>query len=235
MERTSIAFLIGVAALLATACSGRVVTAEEMGQPVDVRQDRKVAEREVTCKPAKPGCHSEHLRKGEACYRLARQEAEAKKYYVCAATHLQMGVSQARDWTGLDRAQVYERLAESLWEWQIREEGREAERVVKRLWETARAFTIAEPQSVAAVYFLASAQLARAREAFLHPPPTPKKLTQKQIRTRTTQTPCQQIKEIEGWLKNALPRTLGTRHEAPYQKLNAEVMEAKRVIPNCSS
>ena len=90
-----------------------------------------VAQQPVTCAASSDGCNQLHLIKGDACYRLAKQGAEPRAHYQCAADELETGIAQTKVWreSGLDlnRAQTYENLCESLRNLQDMERGAAAE------------------------------------------------------------------------------------------------------------
>ncbi|NOZ25357.1 MAG: hypothetical protein GXO94_04605, partial [Nitrospirae bacterium] len=133
---------------------------------------------EVECKPSDEGCNQLHLMKGDACYRLAKAGKEPLKHFECAATSLERGIRETRQWRledlDLNRAQTYENLCESLRELQFMKKGVESEEVTRKLRLTAEEFLASEPGSVAAVYFLNKARLVGLADCLNRPDSCPR-------------------------------------------------------------
>lgn len=182
-----------------------------------------IAEQEVACTASEEGCNQLHLLKGDACFRLAKQGIEARTHYACAATHLETGIQQTTDWRleGLDlnRAQTSENLCEALREWQDLEQGDAAEGITRRRLAAAQAFLAAEPTHPAAVYFLNSARFTLLRKELLHPV--------------DAGALCGRLSEILRALDQAGPSARGTRYEANFERLRADVAGAKQTVAGC--
>jgi hypothetical protein len=182
-----------------------------------------IAEQEVTCQASEEGCNQLHLLKGDACFRLAKQGVDARTSYECAATHLEIGIQQTTNWQlgdlDLNRAQTYENLCEALRQWQDMERGDGANRITQRLLNTAQEFLTVEPENLAAIYFLSSAQFTTLRRELLHPD--------------DSRALCGKLNEILQALDKAMPRAQGTRYEATYYRLRSDVVGAKQTVAGC--
>ena len=126
--RFVLAVLLG-AALLLTAC-GTVGQLNKTKKHWHKQDYQWIAEQEISCKPSEQGCNQLHLLKGDACFRLAKQDVDPPTHYPCSAKHLALGIEQTREWQlkdlDLNRAQTYENLCESLRQWQDLERGQRA-------------------------------------------------------------------------------------------------------------
>jgi hypothetical protein len=182
-----------------------------------------IAEQEVACTASEEGCNQLHLLKGDACFRVAKQGVEARTHYACAATHLETGIAMTANWQAeglnLNRAQTYENLCEALRERQDLEQGEAAEGITGRLLATAQAFLAAEPAHPGAVYFLNSARFTLLRKELLHP--------------ADAGALCGKLNELLRALDGAGPGARGTRYEASFQKLRADVAGAKGAVAGC--
>lgn len=79
----------------------------------------KIAQTHVDCDAETEGCNQTHLIKGDACYRLAKAKTSPTENYLCAATELEQGIQQTKDWKGWEPVlgnpeQYYENFCESL-------------------------------------------------------------------------------------------------------------------------
>lgn len=189
-----------------------------------------IAEKEISCDASDEGCNQLHLIKGDACFRLAKQEesaekkAEARAHYECAVTHLETGIKQTTNWQqgvnlNLDRPQTYENLCEALRGWQDLETGEAAAQLTQRLFRTAQEFLTAEPGNLAAIYFLNSARFTMLRKDLLQP--------------EAPQALCEKLNKIIQALDDGMQRAEGGRYEANYRRLRLDVAGAKQIVPGC--
>ena len=183
-----------------------------------------IAQQQVTCSPAADGCNQLHLIKGDACFRLAKQGNEPRVHYACAATELQTGIDETRDWRldelDLGRAQTYENLCEALRQWQNLEKGPDADQLTRKLADAAQRFLAVEPGNLAAIYFQNSARFTMLRADLLDP--------------RDPADLCRQLNDILGALAAAEPRAGGTRYQANYARLRSDVSGAKATVAGCT-
>ena len=183
-----------------------------------------IAGQEISCKPSEEGCNQLHLLKGDACFRLAKQDVEPLAHYQCSAKHLNLGIQQTSDWQlkelDLNRAQTYENLCESLRQWQDLERGQRARQVAGLLLQTAEEFLAAEPGNLAAIYFLSSARYTMLQPELLDP--------------SDPQTLCRQLKGILEAVEANEPRAQGTRYGANYNRLRLDVSGARQAVPGCN-
>ena len=178
-----------------------------------------LAAQAVNCEATKAGCNQLHLLKGDACFRLAKEEAaankkeEAKAHYGCAVSAIETGMQQTSDWQAAGpRAQWYENLCESLRNWQDLEKGAPAEQLTNRLLATAQKFRAEEAEHPAAIYFANGAQFALLRKEILNP-------------TDATVL-CAKLNAIIADLDRGLPRA-GARYTANFQQLRSDVSGVK--------
>jgi len=129
---------------------------------------------DIKCKASDNACNQLHLIKGDACYRLGKQEIEPKKHFDCAIEHLEKGIKLTSEWKlgdlDLKQDQSYENLCESLRERQDMSKGSEADKFTRRLLETSENFEKALPGNLAAIYFNNGAKFTLLRGAILSAP-----------------------------------------------------------------
>lgn len=224
MKRQSTFAIVAVATALALAACSATTLKQLKAAKRDYQQGalERLADKPVDCKPSAEGCNQLHLIKGDACYRLAKQRSDARRYE-CATTHIQAGIAQTREWRSgdldLSRAQTYENLAESLRNWQDLEQGDQATRLTMRLRATADEFLRVEPGHPAAMYFLASADLALLRPAILHPERAP--------------SVCADLQAIRARLTSAAGAASGTRYAPHVAALIADLAGAQQAVGTC--
>ena len=164
---------------------------------------------EISCNVSDEGCNQLHLIKGDACYRLAKQDIEPKRHFECASEHLDMGIKMTRQWQlekiSINRAQAYENLCESLRELQFKETGVKSEKYTDKLLQCAQDFKAAEPQHIAPKFFLYNAKFVKLTPCFNHP---------EQCRAL-----CIDIKTIITDIEGGMPKADGTRYEPNYKEL----------------
>ena len=119
-----------------------------------------IAAQTITCRRPSDGCGQLHLTKGDACFRLAKLGREPALNFACAADELEKGFALKKSWdaAGL-QLQYRENLCESLINIQGDQSGKTAEQTPSRLLDAAKALYQLAPESVPAVYYLASARL----------------------------------------------------------------------------
>ncbi len=119
-----------------------------------------IAAQTITCRRPSDECGQLHLTKGDACYRLAKMGREPAANFACAADELEKGFALIPSWdtAGVQR-QYRENLCESLTRLQGDQSDKTAEQTPSRLLDAAKALYQLAPESVPAVYYLASARL----------------------------------------------------------------------------
>ncbi|WP_372682577.1 hypothetical protein [Desulfosarcina sp.] len=119
-----------------------------------------VAAQTIECRRASEGCGQLHLTKGDACFQLAKMDREPGVNFACAADELEKGLAlkQSFDAAGV-QLQYREKLCESLRRVHGWQSGKAAEETPDRLLQAANALYQLAPESVPAVYYLASARL----------------------------------------------------------------------------
>lgn len=177
-----------------------------------------IAGQAYDCAPSDEGCNQLHLIKGDACYRLAKENKEAKKNYECAVRELDSGIKQTSRWAfdGLDlnRAQTYENLCESIRNLQDMERGAAAEALTRKLVETSQAFLAAEPGNLAGIYFLNSGRYTLLRSCLIHPEKCPGL--------------CENLKAVDAEVVQAMPRAEVTRYLDNYHRLHNDISGARK-------
>lgn len=210
-------------AILLVAC-GAVGTLKKFKERSSAADYAWIAQQDITCTAKDDGCNQLHLIKGDACLRLAEQGNEPRAHYECAATELQTGIDQTKEWQlgelNLNRAQTYENLCESLRHWQDLERGAGADQLTKRLADTAQRFLDAEPNNLAAIYFLNRARFTLLDSELLHP--------------HDPQGLCRKLNAILQDVTAAEPRARGTRYAPNYTLMVSELKAAKRTVPGCA-
>jgi len=210
--------LVLVAFLLAlTACATSQLS--KFKKQYDKQEFSSIAESEVTCKASDEGCNQLHLMKGDACYRLAKQDQAPLQHYECAAMHLGIGIEQTQQWQlekfNLNRPQTYENLCESLRNWRDMEKGAKADQINEQLLTDGQKFLAVEPGNLAAIYFLEDARYAKMHACLLHPERCP--------------SLCNDLTSILGDLSANASRAKGTKYEPNYQVLIKEISKEKEL------
>ncbi len=119
-----------------------------------------IAAQTITCGRSSDGCGQLHLNKGDACFRLAKMGREPAVNFACAADELEIGLSLNLSWDAAGvQLQYREKLCESLRRLQGDPSGKTAEQTPSRFLDAAKALYQLAPESVPAVYYLASARL----------------------------------------------------------------------------
>jgi hypothetical protein len=190
------------------------------------RQDyAAIAATDVNCEPAESGCNQLHLIKGDACFRLAKRGGEAEmRDAACAADELEKGIQATRDWKSEEaavgkRAQHYENLCESLRLLQDNQASAEAAATNKRVSRCAQDFLAAEPDHLAAFFFVNSALFA----SFQLEPGSLKETT----------TACATLNGLLANLDRVQPRAAKSPYAANYERLRIDVTGLKRVVSGC--
>lgn len=125
------------------------------------RGDHKwIAAQAIKCQKASDGCGELHLIKGDACFRLAKTDREPAVNFACAADELKKGLTLKPSWDAVGvQLQYQENFCESLRSLQGYQSGKTAEQTLEQMVEAAKTLYQLAPESVAAVYYLASARL----------------------------------------------------------------------------
>ena len=124
--------------------------------------DEWIAAQTIACRRPSDGCGQLHLIKGEACFRLAKMDREPGVNYACAADELEKGLALKLSWeVAGGQLQYRENLCESLRHLHGWQSGKAAEATPDRLLNAAKALYQLAPESVPAVYYLASARLMK--------------------------------------------------------------------------
>ncbi len=183
-----------------------------------------VAQETINCEEVDDVCGQSHLVKGDACFRLAKQQQDPAQHYDCAATELDKGIKFTKTWeqggAHLNRPQTYANLCESLRALQDMARGAQADQLTQRLLDASQRFLKAEPGSPAAVYYNVSARYTQLRPEILHP--------------RNPQGLCRDLNELTGALDTTLPRAQGTDYQANFTRLQSDITSVKRTIAGCN-
>ena len=119
-----------------------------------------IAAQTIKCQQASDGCGELHLIKGAACFRLAKAGREPAVNFACAADELKKGLTLKPSWDAAGvQLQYQEDFCESLRSLQGYQSGKTAEQTLDQMVEAAKTLYQLAPESVAAVYYLASARL----------------------------------------------------------------------------
>lgn len=119
-----------------------------------------IAAQTIACTRPSDGCGQLHLTKGDACFQLAQMGREPAVNFACAADELEKGLALKPSWNADGvQLQYREKLCESLRRLQGGQSGKAAEETPDRLLNAAKALYQLAPESVPAVYYLASARL----------------------------------------------------------------------------
>jgi hypothetical protein len=119
-----------------------------------------LAAQAINCQRASDGCGQLHLIRGDACFRLAKMGRDPAVNFACAADELKKGLTLKPSWDNADvQLRYQENLCESLRNLKDLQSGETAEQTVDRFLGAAKALYQLAPESVPAVYYLASARL----------------------------------------------------------------------------
>jgi hypothetical protein len=119
-----------------------------------------IAAQAISCQKVSDGCGELHLIKGDACFRLAKNGRDPAVNFACASDELEKGLALKPSWDapGVE-LQYQESLCECLKRLHGLRSGKKAEQTLDRLVEAAKALYKLAPESLPAVYYLASARL----------------------------------------------------------------------------
>jgi len=187
------------------------------------KQYESIAKTEIKCNKSDKGCNQLHLIKGDACYRLGKENNKPLERFDCAIEHLDTGISLTKQWKSgqldLNQDQVYENLSESLRLRQNMSKGAEADKFTRRLIQTSAAFLKLSPDNLAAIYFNNSANFTALRGRILTSPDDPRV--------------CQAVDHILSRLLTASTRAANSRYASQYSVLIGDVKGIKAVLVNC--
>jgi len=177
----------------------------------------------IDCKASEDSCNQMHLIKGDACYRLAKQNTDAIANYNCAIIELETGISLTKKWKvgslDLNKNQTYENLSESIRERQDMSKGAEAKKLTKKLLETSKQFLAASPGNLAAIYYNSSARFTGLRGAILMTP--------------EAESVCKSVNRILSHLASVKDRVADSKYAAMYARLTLDVGGVKPALKNC--
>lgn len=181
-----------------------------------------IAAAEVDCKADDEACNQLHLLKGDACYRLAKQNTDSVKNYQCAAEQLEQGIHLTSDWSNAEavvgkRAQYFENWCESLRILRSEQTSTAAATPYnQKLLSCAREFLpVADDLQPAATFFLHNAQLAAIRF---------------QIDDIGS---CQALTQLQRDQSQAALQAAQSRYAEPHRRLLNDVAGIKASIPGC--
>lgn len=118
----------------------------------------------VTCNTSTDVCSQLHLIKGEACLHMARTGLAPVDNYTCAADETEQGLALKTSWLEADAQRQYqENLCESLRNLQDLRAGETNARDLTRYLDASQGLYRLAPDSVPALYYLASARLHQVR------------------------------------------------------------------------
>lgn len=206
--------------LLVSACATRQL--KNFKESAALGQWQDIAGAEVDCKADDEACNQLHLLKGDACYRLAKQDTETLKNYQCAAEQLEWGIHLTPDWQAAEaivgkRAQYYENWCESLRLLRSEQSSTVAATSYnQKLLTCAREFLQAPGQlQAAATFFLHNAELAAIRF---------------QINDAGS---CQALKQLQQNESQAALQAAQSRYADHHRRLSNDIAGIKASIPGC--
>jgi hypothetical protein len=123
-----------------------------------------IASQPVDCRKATAVCGQLHLMKGDACFQLARSGSAPADNDACAADELERGLALTPSWP--DKAiqrQVQENLCEALRNLHGIQSGEAARQTLTRFEAASEALHRLAPESVPAVYYLATVRLRQVQ------------------------------------------------------------------------
>lgn len=119
-----------------------------------------IASQPVTCEKATRVCGRLHLIRGDACFRLARAGTAPADNDACAADELERGLALTPSWPdNATHRQFQEKLCESLNHLHGLQSGEAATQTLARFVAASKALHRLAPESVPAIYYLATARL----------------------------------------------------------------------------
>ncbi len=214
--------LLACLAIVGVGCSTKQL--DTLKQKSNAGDYVSVAQESVSCEEVDDVCGQAHLIKGDACFRLAKQQNDPEKHYDCAATELDKGIRYTKTWeqggAHLNRPQTYANLCESLRASQDMMSGARADQLTQRLLDASQRFLAAEPGNPAAVYYNTSARYTQLRPEILHP--------------RNPQGLCRDLNGLVSALDTASPRAQGTDYQANFARLQSDINGVKRTIAGCN-
>ena len=185
-------------------------------------QWQEIAAAEVDCDADDEACNQLHLLKGDACYRLAKQNSEPVKHYQCAAEHLESGIHLTTDWSNAEptvgpRSQYYENWCESLRLLRSEQTSNTAAAPYnQKLLSCAREFLQAPGQlRSAATFFLHNAELAAIRFQIGDP------------------GSCQALSELLREETQDAQLAAQTRYAELHRRLLSDINGIKTALPGC--
>ncbi|BBO92159.1 hypothetical protein [Desulfosarcina ovata] len=117
----------------------------------------------VDCNGSSTHCARQHLFKGVACLQLAPTAPAPATQYACAARQLHQGLTLHPTWKSpADQVYYQQQLCEALEKLHPLQSGEAAGRTLEQLGQAAKTLYRLEPESVAAIYYLASLRLRQA-------------------------------------------------------------------------
>ncbi|WP_415878113.1 hypothetical protein [Methylomonas sp. TEB] len=206
--------------LLASGCATRQL--KNFKEAADENNWHEIAEAEVDCKADDETCNQLHLLKGDACYRLAKQNTDSIKNYQCAAEQLEQGIHLTTDWAAAEaivgqRAQYFENWCESLRSLRSEQTSTAAAKPYnQKLHACAREFLQAPGDlKPAATFFLHNAELAA-------------------IRFQIDDTgSCQALKQLQQNENQAAAQAGQSRYADYHRRLLNDIAGIKASIPGC--
>lgn len=159
LSRAGPRFSLGLMVLLA-GCSAMQLTS--FNKQVEQGDWVGIAAQKVACDQSSSVCAELHLIKGEACLHAADSDPAPAGNTACAADELEKGLELMPAWTDAAVHRRYHELyCESLQLLQALQTGPAASRTLSRFVHAAQGLYRLAPDSVPAVYYLASARLRR--------------------------------------------------------------------------
>ncbi|NOV29529.1 hypothetical protein [Methylomonas sp. ZR1] len=206
--------------LLASGCATRQL--KNFKEAADENNWHEIAGAEVDCKADDETCNQLHLLKGDACYRLAKQNTDSIKNYQCAAEQLEQGIHLTTDWAAAEaivgqRAQYFENWCESLRSLRSEQTSTAAAKPYnQKLHACAREFLQAPGDlKPAATFFLHNAELAA-------------------IRFQIDDTgSCQALKQLQQNENQAAAQAGQSRYADYHRRLLNDIAGIKASIPGC--
>ena len=119
-----------------------------------------IAGQAVSCEKVSNRCSQLHLIKGEACLHVAKDESASIDDYICATDEIEKGIALKPSWddTALHH-KYHEMLCYPLMRLHDLQSDKAAKQILPRLDKAAKSLNRLAPQSVPAVYYLASTRL----------------------------------------------------------------------------
>lgn len=182
-----------------------------------------IAAQAVTCHTSTGVCSRLHLIKGEACLHLARTGAAPVDNYTCAADETEQGLALKKSWQDADvHRHFQENLCESLRNLQDQGVDEANAQGLTRYLGAAQGLYRLAPESVPAVYYLASARLHQVRPMLRDINPASRLLVCNRLKRTVTRV----LSMME--TTNAVPLPDWQRFVEKFQRLAFELGEAMR-------